>query len=80
MIIELKINIFLKEGVLDPAATAIKTSLKGLGFNNIEELTIKKQLCLKLECKDELEAKEEASKMCEQLLVNEVIEKYELVL
>jgi phosphoribosylformylglycinamidine synthase len=75
---KLIVNISLKEGVLDPEGQAIKTSLLNLGFKNFNDVRTGKQIVLSFEKMEENEAILEAQKMCENLLVNTVIEKYEI--
>ncbi len=71
------VNIYLKEGVLDPQGKAVKHALESLGFKDIEDVRVGKQIILTL--KDGLseeEAKKEVEEMCEKLLANTVIEDY----
>jgi len=75
---KLIVNISLKEGVLDPEGQAIKTSLLNLGFKNFNDVRTGKQIVLSFEKMEENEAVLEAKKMCQNLLVNTVIEKYEI--
>ena len=72
------VNISLKEGVLDPEGQAIKTSLSNLGFENLNNVRTGKQIILNFVNLEENEAVLEAKKMCENLLVNTVIEKYKI--
>ena len=72
------VNISLKEGVLDPEGQAIKTSLSNLGFENLNDVQTGKQIILDFEKLEENEAVLKAKKMCEDLLVNTVIEKYKI--
>ena len=72
------VNISLKEGVLDPEWQAIKTSLSNLGFENLNDVRTGKQIILNFVNLEENEAVLEAKKMCEDLLVNTVIEKYKI--
>ena len=72
------VNISLKEGVLDPEGQAIKTSLSNLGFENLNDVRTGKQIVLDFEKLEENEAVLKAKKMCEDLLVNTVIEKYKI--
>ena len=75
---KLIVNISLKEGVLDPEGQAIKSSLLNLGFKSFNDVRTGKQIILSFEKMEENEAILEAEKMCENLLVNTVIEKYEI--
>ena len=72
------VNISLKEGVLDPEGQAVKTSLSNLGFENLNDVRTGKQIILNFVNLEENEAVLEAKKMCEDLLVNTVIEKYKI--
>lgn len=77
---EVIVNISLKNGVLDPQGKAVEKALHSLNFNSIKEVKIAKQIKISLDEKDEKLAKEQVKKMCEELLVNGVIEDYELVI
>ena len=72
------VNISLKEGVLDPQGQAIRSSLSNLGFKNCNDVRTGKQIILSLDQNNETEALTQAKKMCEELLVNTVIENYEI--
>ena len=72
------INISLKNGVLDSQGKAVHHALDSLHFNNVEDVRVGRQIVMKLNSKDEASAKEEVTKMCEELLANTVIEDYEI--
>ena len=75
------INIGLKKGVLDSAGKAAHHTLDTVGFKEIvKDVRIGKQIIMELNCSDEATAKQEAIKMCEQLLANTVIEDYEITI
>lgn len=72
-----KVNVYvtLRESVLDPQGVAVKGGLEHLGFSGIESVRIGKVI--------ELQVTEETTEtmvkeMCEKLLVNTVIENYEI--
>ena len=75
---KVEVNISLKEGVLDPEGQAIETSLSNLGFKNFCDVRTGKQIILNFEKIDENEAILATKKMCEDLLVNTVIETYKI--
>ncbi|EAK1935534.1 phosphoribosylformylglycinamidine synthase subunit PurS [Campylobacter jejuni] len=77
---EVIVNISLKNGVLDPQGKAVEKALHSLNFNSVKEVKIVKQIKISLDEKDEKLAKEQVKKMCEELLVNGVIEDYELII
>ena len=72
------ITINKKPGVLDPEAQAIKKSLFSLGFDDLENVTMGKQITLFIDTDDQGRAKYRAAKMCEALLANTVIEEYKI--
>ena len=79
---ELKARVFitLKNGVLDPQGKAIGHALNGLGFNSVGEVRQGKVIDLDLAGSDTEKAKTDLKAMCEKLLANTVIEKYEIEL
>ena len=78
----LKARVFvtLKNGVLDPQGKAIGHALNGLGFANVGAVRQGKVIDLDLAETDAAKAKAELKQMCEKLLANTVIEKYEIEL
>jgi phosphoribosylformylglycinamidine synthase PurS subunit len=70
------VNVFLKEGVLDPQGKAAHHALDSLGFPGVEDVRIGKQIILKLKTDDRAKAEAEVKEMCETLLANTVIEDY----
>jgi phosphoribosylformylglycinamidine synthase PurS subunit len=70
------VNVFLKEGVLDPQGKAAHHALDSLGFEGVADVRIGKQIILQLEHTDKERAYAEVEKMCETLLANTVIEDY----
>jgi phosphoribosylformylglycinamidine synthase len=70
------INVFLKEGVLDPQGKAAHHALDSLGFDGVNDVRIGKQIIIKLDTADKAEAEVEVKEMCETLLANTVIEDY----
>ena len=72
------VNISLKQGVLDPQGQAIQNSLSNLGFNNCNNVRTGKQIILDFQVDNEEQILKETEKMCETLLVNTVIENYDI--
>lgn len=71
-----KIFVTLRPSVLDPAGVAVQSSLKQLGYDNVEQVRIGKYMELTIVCPNETKAREDLNKMCEQMLANPVIENY----
>jgi len=78
----LKARVFvtLKNGVLDPQGKAIGHALNGLGFGAVGEVRQGKVIDLELSESDAVKAQASLKDMCEKLLANTVIEKYEIEL
>lgn len=70
------VNVYLKEGVLDPQGKAAHHALDSLGFEGVKDVRIGKQIVLQLETDDKSAAEAEVKEMCETLLANTVIEDY----
>ena len=75
---KIRVNIQLKAGVLDPQGKAVHHALSSLGFNDVADVRIGKQILLDINESDITTAKERATQMCEELLANTVIENYEI--
>ena len=77
---DMKARVFvtLKNGVLDPQGKAIGHALNGLGFGSVGEVRQGKVIDLDLAETDTAKAKASLKDMCEKLLANTVIEKYDI--
>ncbi|MCK4441042.1 MAG: phosphoribosylformylglycinamidine synthase subunit PurS [Sulfurovaceae bacterium] len=74
------VNIFLKEGVLDPQGKAIHHALDAMNFNGVEDVRMGKQIVLKLSSTNKEDALKKVEKMAEEILANTVIEDYTIEL
>jgi len=74
------VNIFLKEGVLDPQGKAIHHALDAMNFEGVEDVRMGKQIVLKLTSTNKEDALKEIEKMAEDILANTVIEDYTIEL
>ncbi len=75
-----RVFVTLKNGVLDPQGKAIGHALNGLGFGSVGEVRQGKVIDIELAEADEGKARAALKDMCEKLLANTVIEKYEIEL
>lgn len=75
-----RVFVTLKNGVLDPQGKAIGHALNGLGFSSVGEVRQGKVIDLELAERNETKARASLKEMCERLLANTVIEKYEIEL
>ena len=75
-----RVFVTLKNGVLDPQGKAIGHALNGLGFQGIGEVRQGKVIDIELSESDAAKARTSLTEMCEKLLANTIIEKYEIEL
>jgi phosphoribosylformylglycinamidine synthase len=71
-----RVQIMLKDGVLDPQGEAVRHALGTLGFAGVEGVRQGKVIELDLSETDRARAEAAARAMCEKLLANTVIESY----
>ena len=74
-----KINIFLKKGVLDPEGKAIENALLNNGYNKVNNVRVGKTISLNIKSDIKSDALEEVTLMCKEMLVNNVIEDFEIL-
>jgi phosphoribosylformylglycinamidine synthase PurS subunit len=73
---KVRVDVMLKEGVLDPQGKAISHALTTLGFKGVDQVRAGKVIELEIDETDQAKAKETAKAMAEKLLANLVIEDY----
>tara|TARA_B100000212_G_scaffold14445_1_gene10072 strand:- start:718 stop:957 length:240 start_codon:yes stop_codon:yes gene_type:complete len=76
----IKILIRLKSQILEPQGKVIEQSLKSLGFEEFSN--IRQGKLIEIDLPDNLNEKERSEKIdvaCKRLLVNEIIEEYEVL-
>jgi phosphoribosylformylglycinamidine synthase subunit PurS len=79
-LIKARVTVTLKNGVLDPQGKAIGHALNNLGFSSVGEVRQGKMIEIEIAEKDEAKARASLREMCEKLLANTIIEKYEIEL
>ena len=72
-----KINIELKNGVLDAQGKTTHQALLSLGFHNVQEVRVGKMIELQIEGSSQEAIKVQVNDMCKKLLANPVIEDFE---
>ena len=70
----------LRDDILDPAGNASLAALHRLGFQEADNLRIGKTISLSLQAENETVAREKLEAMCENFLVNKVVEDYDITL
>ena len=77
---KVKINIKLKEGVLDTEGKTIENFLNhNLGFNEISNVRKGKLIEMDIDETDQAKIDQTVKEICDKMLVNQVIEDYELL-
>lgn len=72
-----KIQVTLKNGILDPQGKAVHHALENLGFNNIQEVRMGKLIQIKFNDVTKSEAEHLTAEACKKLLANPVIEDFQ---
>ncbi len=72
------VKLTLKRSVLDPQGEAVKQSLHALGFTGVDGVRVGKLVEIDIAETDRDAALAQASRMCEDLLANTVIEDFSL--
>lgn len=75
-----RIQITLKPSVLDPQGAAVTKALGALGFDEVSDVRVGRYIEARLTAPDEEVAGKRVAQMCDALLANTVIERYEFTL
>ena len=70
------VNVTLKKSVLDPQGQTVLHALKSLGFHETQDVRVGKFFEVRIDEKDRPKAEARLQEMCDQLLINPVIEEY----
>jgi phosphoribosylformylglycinamidine synthase len=75
-VINARVTVTLKTGVLDPQGKAIEHALAGLGFGGVGSVRQGKVFDIEIDASDKTKAEADLKAMCDRLLANTVIETY----
>ena len=75
---KVRVEVFLKPGVLDVQGKAIEAALGGLGFAGVSDVRGGRIITLDIAGDDRAKAEAEAKSMADRLLANAVIESYKV--
>jgi phosphoribosylformylglycinamidine synthase len=73
-----RVQVMLKQGVLDPQGEAVRHALGSLGFLGVNSVRQGKVIELELAETDKVKAEASVREMCDKLLANTVIESYKV--
>ena len=72
------VNVTLKRDVMDPQGNAVAQALSSLGHRGIKSARVGRCFDLLIEGNDVEKVREDVTRMCDELLANVVIERYEI--
>ena len=71
-----RIDVMLKDGILDPQGSTVEQNLPSLGFKGVKDVRIGKHIELEIDAPDEQAAAAQVEEMARRLLSNPVIEDF----
>ncbi len=72
------VTVTLKKDVLDPQGNVVDHTLKNMGFKNLNQIRQGKFFEIDVGENDFDKAKDQVKQMCEKLLVNQIIEDFNI--
>lgn len=75
-----EVYVTLKKSILDPQGQAIKEALHAMNYQQVNKVRMGKFLQLELSANSKEEAAAQVKEMCEKLLINTVIEDYQITI
>jgi phosphoribosylformylglycinamidine synthase len=72
-----EVFIQLKPGMLDPQGETLTHALEALGYDGVSDLRVGKWITFRLEESDSAVVDRKVEEMCERLLANPVIERFD---
>ncbi|MBI1859083.1 MAG: phosphoribosylaminoimidazolesuccinocarboxamide synthase [Candidatus Melainabacteria bacterium] len=75
---KVRVQVLPKQDILDPQGQAVEKALKSLGFTEIKDVKIGKEVVFEIKNGSKDIAKSQVKEMCEKLLANPVIEDYKI--
>jgi len=74
-----EVLVTLKEGLADPAGTAVEAALPAMGWTNVDGVHVGKHVKLAVDAPDEATARAQVDEIAQRLLSNPVIEDYRII-
>lgn len=74
--ITIMIHVLPKKDILDPQGKTVLRALNNLGFDKVEEVRMGKLIKLSINTDQEEQALEDCKRMCNELLINPLVETY----
>tara|TARA_Y100000591_G_C21325343_1_gene447516 strand:+ start:184 stop:423 length:240 start_codon:yes stop_codon:yes gene_type:complete len=77
--LKFSVTVTLKKDVLDPQGKVVEQTLKNMGMSTLKGVRQGKYFIIEINEKDDVKAKAEVNSMCKKLLVNTIIEDFEIL-
>lgn len=77
-VVNAKVFVTLKKGVLDPQGKAVGEALASMGYSEVTGLRIGKFIEVELVTSSKQDAEKRLKEMCEKLLANTIVEDYKV--
>jgi phosphoribosylformylglycinamidine synthase len=78
MVFEVYVNVLPLKGLLDPQGKTVHQGLHKIGISQVQDVRIGKRIVMHIDADDAETAKLIAEDACKKLLVNAVMESYEI--
>ena len=75
---KIKIEVMLRDAILDPQGNTIKKSLNSLGFKNVKSVRQGKLIEIDMNSNSSNKDEKNIKRMCEDVLSNSLTEKYKI--
>ncbi len=76
----MEVRITPRSGILDPEGATIERALRDLGYAGVARVHAGRLIRFELEAANEKDARATATRMCEELIANPVIEDYAIAI
>jgi phosphoribosylformylglycinamidine synthase PurS subunit len=76
--LKFSVTVTLKKDVLDPQGNVVQQTLLNMGMNTLKNIRQGKYFEIEINENDEIKAKIKVDEMCKKLLVNLIIEEYNI--
>ena len=76
--LKFSVTVTLKKDVLDPQGKVVENTLISMGMSNLKGIRQGKFFEIEVDENDQKKAEEKVKEMCEKLLVNLIIENYQI--
>ena len=80
MTFSVQVNIMPQDALLDPQGKTVENNTQKIGYTNISNIRIGKHITFDVESQNIDEANKTIKEICEKLLVNKIMEKFDYII